>query len=151
MVPRRNKTTSQNGASKENEPEIKSDFGEYPRFFELSHQILFQALEGFCQVPKHCERRGCRNDQRRARPRRRHRMKGPPKDLNVRHWHFGHGEVRVESVMRSIADIGWPRQSCRRHPIFFIHTRLTIIKPSSGNGQRLCFSLPALYHFASAS
>jgi hypothetical protein len=29
-------------ASEGSEPEIKSIFGEYPRFFELSHQFLFQ-------------------------------------------------------------------------------------------------------------
>jgi hypothetical protein len=35
-------TSGQNGASKEKEREIKTTFGEYPRFFELSHQFLFQ-------------------------------------------------------------------------------------------------------------
>jgi hypothetical protein len=90
-----------NGASKENEREIKSDFGEYPRFFKLSHQILFQALERFCQ--------------RRARPRRRNRM-------NVRYWHFGHGEVRVESVMRSKADVDLSSDHAVATKSFLIHT-----------------------------
>jgi hypothetical protein len=44
---KRDKTTSKYAAGKQNEREIKSDLGEYPRFFELSHQILFQILERF--------------------------------------------------------------------------------------------------------